>query len=352
MLGDSCVKSCCLVLGGTGNTAGLDATLINTAEDEEVPVHTPRVVPRVGNLPVGSTIEGTPANNADSMAAEEVVGLALVDAGLVGGEVGVDVEGNLKGATGHQLALVTLNSGHRVRAGTEVLGGGGGTVAVAVGLAGGGGVLVAAAGRVGAVDVVGALGEGVGLALSGHQPSADPVGPSSGGVTTVAAATARPAARHEISGRQSEVVKIGSGAGAIRHGGRTTNGPARAAVGLIADLGDGGALGPGGGRVKALGDRCGQLLCGEGTGLHHLGGVGLMVRLNTKKAANGRARSTLNASTVFNGGSPGVAGDLVDSVDHLDSDEWLLDGLDGRSSTHQKCSHKNSAHCFPKTTKQ
>ena len=181
---------CVLVLGSSGSTAGLDTTLIGSTEDEEVAVHTPGVVPGVSDLPVGGSVKSSPSDNADSVTSEEVAGLASVDTGLVGGEISVDVEGNLEGTTGHELALVGLSAADTVGGGTEVLGGGGGSVSVAVSLASGGGVLGLTAGGVLTNDVVRALGEGVGLAFSGHETSADPVGPGRGRVTTVAARAA------------------------------------------------------------------------------------------------------------------------------------------------------------------
>lgn len=96
-------------VGKTGNSSGLNAALVNSAEDEEESVHTPGGAPRVGNSPVLLVVEGSPANHLDGVSSSERASLVDVDSRRVREEVLVDIEGNLDGSVGHDLSLEGLN---------------------------------------------------------------------------------------------------------------------------------------------------------------------------------------------------------------------------------------------------
>ena len=83
----------------------LDAALVDAAEDLEGAVIAPVRVPRVVHQPVVSAVLGAPANDFDGVAAELLATHVLVDAALVGREVGVDGEGSLDWAVVHDFAL-------------------------------------------------------------------------------------------------------------------------------------------------------------------------------------------------------------------------------------------------------
>eukprot|EP00757_Euglenozoa_sp_SAG-D1_P006102 gene6103-biopygen13505 len=69
-------------LGGSGSARGLDTALIHSPEDQEESLNSPVLVPRIGDLPVGGSVELTPANNLDGVSSEGAAGGVLVDATL------------------------------------------------------------------------------------------------------------------------------------------------------------------------------------------------------------------------------------------------------------------------------
>ena len=91
----------------------LDAALVGAADDAEVAVLSPVRVPAVGDLPVVLAGLGvsSPPDDPNSVPTDGFVGGVLVDAAGVVLEVGVDGEGNLDGATGHD---GVLDGGHVV----------------------------------------------------------------------------------------------------------------------------------------------------------------------------------------------------------------------------------------------
>ena len=74
--------------------AVLNPALADATRDFEKSAVAPRWVPGVLDQPVRHRVLHAPAHELDGMAARHLAGLVLVDAGLVGFEVGVDGEGD------------------------------------------------------------------------------------------------------------------------------------------------------------------------------------------------------------------------------------------------------------------
>jgi len=101
------------------NHARFNTALINTAENPEETIDTPRSSPRVGNNPILSGVTGdTPADNLHSVTAQKRTRGVLVDTRLVVHEVLVDRETSLNGTIGLDGGL----DGGNIRQGDNVLG--------------------------------------------------------------------------------------------------------------------------------------------------------------------------------------------------------------------------------------
>lgn len=324
------------------DAAVLDAALIGATEDKEISLHTPVGVPTVGDLPVLDVVEGTPADDTDSVATEEVVAGLLVHTGLVGGEVIINIEGNLEGAVGHELALVGLLTANAVARCTLDRGHGRrGAVASALRSAGGSGVLAGATWGILTSHVVVALREGVRLAVLSEKTSADPVVPGSRRITAVAAASAHPAAGKEAAGGKKLVTAVGaSGAQAISHSASASDGPAGTAVRLVINVRNGGAVRPVGDGIKGIGDGGGTLLFSEDA--HGVASRALDV-LSTEQALNLSGVSAFD-DTVLLGGNPSCSLHGVDAGHGLGSHDGLGVSVDAEGGADEQGSDDDSAH--------
>jgi hypothetical protein len=179
----------------------------------------------------------------------------VVNTGLVSEEISVDAEGHFNGAVGHDFRLNLLNiGGDGVRRLALILG-----VLEQLLVAVGGG-LHGAAGRLGAVDVVLARGEGVGVNSLRDEASLVPEVPSGRGVAALAAVAAGVAAADHVLGGELELVGLSGGnANTVRHGLDGAESPARAARTLVADVADGVALGPSSAGIERVRDSFGGL---------------------------------------------------------------------------------------------
>ena len=81
----------------------------------------PGVVPGIDAEPVVLTVLGTPADGLDSVAAEGVASLVLVDTGLVGEEVLVDSKGTGDRSVLLDISLDSSDSGEPVAGQREML---------------------------------------------------------------------------------------------------------------------------------------------------------------------------------------------------------------------------------------
>jgi len=126
-----------------------------------------------------------------------------------------------------------------------------------------GGGLHGAARRLGAVDVVLGERESVGVnSLRSSQTSLVPEVPSGRGVAALAAVTAGVAAADHVLGGELELVGLSGGnADTVRHGLNGAESPARAAGTLVADVADGGALGPSSAGIKGVRDQLWRAGC-------------------------------------------------------------------------------------------
>lgn len=251
-----------LQLGNGTNVLVLNTAVVLASQDLEETIVTPILVPGVGNEPVGSTVLNTPAEKLDSVTAEVVTSDVLVDTRLVGHEILVDGEGDFHGTIDHKILLDILDSLGRVGLLELVLIilVGNGITLLALGDALGSGLGLAAR-LVLALAVVVALGEGVAVApllaavlTTGRDTSALKVHPGVGEETTVATEAARGAAGQEILGGETLLVlALGGDAETVGSGLSSTEGPAGTAGGLVANLTNGGALGPRDVRDRGLG---------------------------------------------------------------------------------------------------
>ena len=87
------------------DNAALNAALVNSAQDFECAMVTPVTVPRVIDEPVIHVVLSAPANDFDGVTAQQVATHVLVDSTLVGGKVGVDLEGGFDRTVSHDLGL-------------------------------------------------------------------------------------------------------------------------------------------------------------------------------------------------------------------------------------------------------
>lgn len=233
--------------GDTSGDAALDTALVGATADTEDTVLTPILVPGVDNGPVLDTLLNTPADETDGVATEVRATSVDVNTRLVVLEVRVDGEGGLDGAVLHEVLLDSRLATEGVARLEEelvlVVGGGVGGLGVAGLLARRG---IEGHGRalgVLADAVVVAEGHGVAHAelvvlvvTTSDDTGVGEVRPSRGGVTTLAAITARTAARKEVASRELRLLLATSG-NAPTVSGSTDGGnsPARTAGRLVPD---------------------------------------------------------------------------------------------------------------------
>jgi len=227
----------------------------------------------------------------------------VVNTGLVSEEISVDAEGHFNGPVGHDFRLNLLNiGGDGVRRLALILG-----VLEQLLVAVGGG-LHGAAGRLGAVDVVLARGESVGVNSLRDETSLVPEVPGGRGVATLAAITAGVAAADHVLGGELELVGLSGGnADTVRHGLDGAESPARAARTLITDVADGVALGPSSAGIEGCGNSLGR---GD---LFARGQVSLGVSRDSHEALG-----FLDGHTIKAGVPAGNPADIVARVDLVD----------------------------------
>jgi len=334
------------LLDQTSNHSVVDSA--GSLLDLEESGHSPLGVPRVGAQPVRDTAFSSPSDDLDGVSSEGSSGGVDVNSTGVGQEVLVDGEGSLDGSVGEDLVLNLLNSGDGVGLGSEVevrVVRSGVSSNASLGASGGGVGGERRALRVdGGVVVVLAGLEGVWLAeaglvvqVSGDDSGVDVVSPGGRGVSSVAAASAEEAAAGEqvLGGDSGLQGLVGGDADSVGDGLDSTEGPARAAVGLISDLRDGLALGPLLSGIKVLRESGvdGSLLL-----LSQLEPLGLLQRSHhLLDVLEGSSDEVLVDSS-----SPGVSLDGVDVSN--DRSSVLLEVESGLDSQTEQSNDENGLH--------